>query len=82
MKKYKLYTPVLCEFGEEFEHGCGDLRVAAPNLERAQQDGRVGGEDPLEEHHVARLVVEGEGDAAQVANQTDQLTLPHRKHNG
>jgi hypothetical protein len=35
------------------------------------QDGRVGGVDPVEKHHVRDLGVEGEHEAAEVAREAD-----------
>ena len=67
--------PVLRKLGEELENRGGHLRVTAPDFEGAQQEGSVSGEDPLEQHHVAGLVVEGERDSSQIANQTNELAL-------
>ena len=47
------------------------LWVVVPDLDCPLEDGGVLRVDPVEEHHVRDLRVEGEGDAAQVARQTD-----------
>ena len=47
------------------------LWVLEPYLDGPLHDGCVGGVDPVEEHHVGGLRVEGECDAPEVAGQAD-----------
>ena len=65
----------LHQFCHEFENGGGDGGVGEPDGDGAEEDGGVGGVEPLEQHHVRSLRVEGKGDAAKVTRQPDQSPL-------
>ena len=47
------------------------LRVLEPDLYSSMQYGRVGGVEPLEQHHVGDLGVESKDEAAEVTRESD-----------
>jgi hypothetical protein len=63
---------ILHKLAEKFQHRRGDGWIVCPNFNSSNEDGRVGWVDPVEEHHVGRLLVEAVSKSANVTGETNE----------